>query len=246
MANPQPMDSRLEELENRVRAIETKKRDPWDKFQILASLLIPASITFVGYVYSQSIKAAEIQSNERITTEQQVMNRVQTRVGQAQLIATFMDALLSDKPERQRLAVEAVMVALPEDGPRLVAIVSKDSSRPEAKQTARSLLDHRRERLIQDCFSSEKPTRIQATTELVQGWRSDDQLIPALLAFASANKNNSSGIINTLVVLENVDKALLLANGEALKSFLNDSGIRSIGPQTQEHIGRVENRLRNL
>ena len=52
-----------------------------------------------------------------------------------------------------------------------------------------------------------------------------------------------SGIINSLVVLENVDRALLLAHGEAVRTFVNDSAIRSIGPQTQEHIKSIEARL---
>lgn len=245
MSGQESVETRLESLDRRLSAIEVKPRDFWDKFQIVASLLIPASITFVGYVYAQAAKDAELQSSERMATQQQITSQTQTRVGQAQLVSTFMDALLSESPQRQRLAIEAVLVALPEDGPRLVAIVSKDPSRPQTQETARSSLDDRRTRLIRDCFSNDKPTRIQATTELVQGWRSDEKLIPEILAAARANASNHSGIINTLVVLENVDQRLLLARAEEIKQFLDLDTIRSIGPQTQDHIRQVQARLGN-
>jgi len=236
-------DARFEAPENKSAKSERGPRDFWDKFSIVASLLIPASITVAGYLYSEASKQAEIQSTERIAAQQQVSSQIQARVGQAQLISTFMEALLSDNPLRQKLAIEAVLVALPEEGPRLVAIVSKDTSRPKAElaQVAQTSLDQRRSRLIDDAFSNDKATRIKATTELAQGWTSDDKLVPQLMNKAHENMANAAGLINSLVVLENVTPQLLVASKDDVRKVLDAA--RSKGPQTDAHVQRVEERL---
>lgn len=235
------LEHRLAEAEKRLQAIESKPRDFWDKFQIVVGLLIPASITLAGYLYSEAAKQAEIQSTERMAAQQQAVSQIQTKVGQAQLISTFMDALLSENPQRQRLAIEAVLVALPEDGPRLVSIVSQDRSRPEVRAAALSSLDQRRTRLIDEAFSGDKATRIRATTELVQGWRSDPLLVPRLIEVAAQKRSNASGVINALVILENVAQASLDPHRDAIQNFLNL--VRANGPQTETHVRQVEARL---
>lgn len=244
MVTPVTIEDRLGLAEKLIKELKHKRRDSWDIFQIFASLLIPASITFAGYLYSEGAKQAEIMSSERIAAQQQATTQIQVRIGQAQLVSTFMDALLSsDKPQRQRLAIEAVLVALPRDGPRLVAIVSQDKSSPQIQAAALSSLDQRRSRLIQDCFSNDKPTRIRATTELLEGWQADQMLVPELLTATRQNISNSSGAINALVILENVSAGILVSHQDDVKSLLNS--LRSAGPQTEAHVRQVESRLAN-
>ncbi len=242
VASESTIEERLALAEQRLESVSRKRRDFWDMFEIFAKLLIPASITLAGYLFSEAAKQAEITSSEHIAAQQQAISQIQARVGQAQLVSTFMEALLSsDKPQRQRLAIEAVLVALPEDGPRLVAIVSQDKSSPQIQAAAQLSLDQRRSRLIQDCFSNDKPTRIKATTELVQGWQTDEKLIPELLAAIRQNISNASGVINSLVILENVSARLLGAHRDEVNSILN--AVRSAGPQTASHVHQVELRL---
>lgn len=235
------LEERLSDLEKQMSSSNKNSKDPWDIFQIVASLLIPASIAFVGYRYSEASKQSEIASNQSIAAQQQSMAQIQVKVGQAQLISTFMDSLLSDNPKRQKLAMAAVLVALPDDGFGLVQIVSKDQSNPEAQKTALGLLDQRRSSLILNCFSDDKATRIRATTELVQGWQADDKLVPELMQTASKNLGNASGVINALVVLENVNLVALQANKEAVEPFLKS--VVSAGPQTAGHVAQVRARL---
>jgi hypothetical protein len=118
------IEDRLIATEKRIDELKKKPKDFWDIFQIVATLLIPASITLAGYWYSEAQKQAEILSSENIAAQQRDTSLMQVRVGQAQLISTFMESLLSEKPQRQKLAIEGVLVALPEEGPRLVQIVS--------------------------------------------------------------------------------------------------------------------------
>jgi hypothetical protein len=57
-------------LEAAVAKLKDKKKDSWDKFQILASLLIPASIALVGYLVANATKEAEVESASRIAVVQ--------------------------------------------------------------------------------------------------------------------------------------------------------------------------------
>jgi hypothetical protein len=236
-------ESGLDKIEARLSKLEHGKKDRWDKFQIVATLLIPASITWVGYYYSESMKRAEIESSQRIAEQQNETTRISAKVGQAQLISSFMDALLSRDAQKQRLAIEAILIALPEEGPRLVAVVSQSSPSPEVRNFAESSLDERRSNLIRSAFSEQKAVRISATQELVQGWRSDKDIVPQILQAASQT-SNQDGIVNALVVLENVDKANLAANTQKVKEFLDR--VEKTGPVTQDHVRRVRDRLQSL
>jgi hypothetical protein len=94
----------------RIDELKKRPKDFWDIFQIVATLLIPASITLAGYLYSEAQKQAEIRSSERIAAQQRETSQMQVRVGQAQLISTFMESLLSDNTQRQKLAIAGVLV----------------------------------------------------------------------------------------------------------------------------------------
>jgi hypothetical protein len=238
---PDSLEVRLSAAEKRIDELKKKPKDFWDVFQIIATLLIPASITVAGYMFSEAQKQAEIGSGERIAAQQRETSRMQVRVGQAQLISTFMESLLSDNAERQKLAIAGVLVALPEDGPRLVQIVSQDRSSPIAQQAAITSLDERRSRLIQDCFSNDKEARIRATTELVQGWQADEKLVVELVDIAKKNSANASGIINALVILENVNISVLLPHSDIVRQFVDI--VKSAGPQTSGHAAQVVARL---
>lgn len=65
------------------------------------------------------MKEAEIQSAQKLAVGQQTVARINTRVRQANLVKSFMDALLSAEPRKRKLAIEAMLISLPEDGPRL-------------------------------------------------------------------------------------------------------------------------------
>jgi len=110
-----PSRSGWSATEKRIDELKKKPKEFWDIFQIVATLLIPASITLAGYWYSDAQKQAEIRSSENIAAQLRDTSLMQVRVGQAQLISTFMESLLSEKPQRQKLAIEGVLVALPEE-----------------------------------------------------------------------------------------------------------------------------------
>src|SRR4051812_5975048 len=107
------VDERLDGLEAKVLKLQERKKDWVDVVGVLGGLLIPAAIAWTGYVFSESQKQAEIASAERLA-------EAQREAGDVSMVPPFFNELLSADPRRHKLAVEAVLIALPRDGPRLV------------------------------------------------------------------------------------------------------------------------------
>lgn len=231
------MEERLALLENEKR----KGKDKWDIFNIIASLLIPASIAFSGYYFSNALKQAEIQSSEALAARQAQIAIINAKVGQAELISEFLEPLTGDNEQKKRIAIRGILIALPEDGPQLVSAVSESDPNAEIQAYAKSELDMQREQLIKRAFDDEKPVRISATTDLIRGWSRDAKLVPELISYANQNLTHKSGVINTLVILQNVDSQSLRDNREAVLDFIQRA--RPNGPQTAEHGDKVQARL---
>lgn len=243
------MQERLLEIE---REISKGKKDGWDIFNIIASLAIPASIAGAGYMFSQGMKQAEIQSSREITAaEIESMESIAAReeniaiinakISQASLLATFIDHLTSEDLQRQKLAVKGILLALPDKGPEVVEIVSKSNNKPELQSFARDTLDDRRTELIVDMFSESKTARISATTELVRGWTNNPYLVPQLTEYTYENKNNKNGVINALTVLDATELDWLNEYFEMVESTLK--AVENNGPQTMELVNAIRNQF---
>ena len=89
------LTTRVDKLTRDIGELKDKRKDGWDKFQIIAALLIPASIAAVGFMVSKSLKEAEIASAKELASGQEAVARINARVGQANLVNSFMDALLT-------------------------------------------------------------------------------------------------------------------------------------------------------
>jgi hypothetical protein len=232
---------KMKSLEKRLIAIESKKKDIWDIFKIIASLLIPLAIAFSGYYFSTAMKAAEIKSNEVLASRQESIAIINAKVAQARLIASFLEPLTGDDAQKKKIAIKGILIALPDEGPNIVSTISVTDESEEIQRYAKSSLDKRRRQLIQDIFSKNKRARISATTELVSGWRKDEKLVPLMLDFAISNISHKSGAINTLVVLQNVDAEFLKENQNQLEAFFEKAAPN--GLQTKQHIDKVRERL---
>ena len=100
------VEKKISELEKEIDNLKPKKKDIWDRFQIVGSILIPFAIAFVGWQYSISMKEAEIQSATKLTKLQlefskqqeifdQEISLTNARVSQVGLVASFLESLLS-------------------------------------------------------------------------------------------------------------------------------------------------------
>jgi hypothetical protein len=233
---------RLTELEVRLALLESQKgKDKWDIFNIVASLLIPASIAFAGYYFSNALKQAEIDSNRALADRQEQIAIINAKVGQAELISEFLEPLTGENEQKKRVAIRGILIALPEDGPQIVNAVSQSDPSAEIQEYATTELDMQREQLIRRAFDDEKPVRIAATTDLIRGWSRDAKLVPELIAYANQHIAHKSGVINALVILQNVDIQSLKDHREAVLEFTERA--RPNGPQTAEEADKVRARL---
>ena len=124
-----PLAEKVAELEKSIDALKVNPKDGWDKAQILSAFLVPVAITVVGYLFSQSTKEAEISIAE-----------TNARVSQAQLVQSFTSSLTSDNPDQRKIAIEAVLLALPDDGTRLVETVKEFDPDASVREFARQRL----------------------------------------------------------------------------------------------------------
>ena len=93
---------RLAELERAVRRLKQRPKDPWDKAQVFAAFLVPATIALVGFLVSRSSDAEKLAlANKELT------------ITEAKLIASVIEPLVSADPGRQILAAGVVLHALP-------------------------------------------------------------------------------------------------------------------------------------
>lgn len=104
------------------------------------------------------------------------------------------------------------------------------------------------ERLIQDIFSLNKKTRLQTTETLVTYWTQDESLISNLIDFANnrfgPERQNMSGIINTIFVLNRMDSELLEKNKDEVLEFINKVEQLENRNQTQEYLETLKDRMK--
>lgn len=195
-------------------------KDVWDRLTALATILVPAAIALAGHFIAQGLKQAEISSEERRAEQSRSIAEDNTKIAQASLINTMMKSLTSPNPQERKLAVEAVLIALPEQGPILVRTIAQSDEDKTVQVAAKSSLEQRVSTLIRDLFSKDAQARIGAAQDLIQGWRNEPNVVQALVEFAIQNSENSNGVFNTVVVLNEFSLKVLEVNRALIINFL--------------------------
>jgi hypothetical protein len=197
---------------------DAPKKDIWDRLTALATILVPAAIALAGHFIAQGLKQAEISSEERRAEQSHLIAEANTKIAQASLINTMMKSLTSTNAQERKLAVDAVLIALPEQGPTLVRTIAQSDEDKTVQAAARQSLETRVTSLVRQLFSTDARERISAAQDLVQGWRNDPNVVLELVTFAMQNKENANGVYNSVVVLnEFTPRALQAHKAEVLK-----------------------------
>jgi hypothetical protein len=215
---------RLDQLEERVEQIRPKKRSFWDIFQIIGTLLIPASITVVGYIYTETSKEKEIE-----------IARINSQVNQAQLISTFMEPLMSGDTVKKEIAMNAILIGIPQKGKQIVEVLSKTGVDRNTQKLAENALDSRRTALIKQLYASDKSQRVSAAQDLITSWRDDPRVVQEMVAAAKTSieipdyyPDQRNGLYNCMIVLNQMNPNVLKRYGEELKTLFqripNDYG----------------------
>ncbi len=94
---------------------------------------------------------------------------------------------------------------------------------------------------VGEMFSSNKTSRIGATTKLIIERKNDPATVLLAVKTATAQPKNMSGVINTLVLLESVNPAILKRHRREIEALLD--AVKDNGSQTEMHIKKVRSRL---
>lgn len=234
----------LDELEKRVAQLESRPKDPWDIAQAIGGLLLPAAIAYGGWYYSEAQSRAQIVSSQQMHERDVAVANVGARVNQASLVATFMEALTGDDPERRNLAIRAVLIALPEEGPDLVREVQVSTSDTSTARYAADALDTRRDVLIDRLFAPRGEDRIRASQDLLRGWGTRAAMVPALIRRARQEPTNANGLYNVLGVLVQMDAGALRAARADVEPFLGEAErAPAAGARIRALVQQVRSRL---
>lgn len=94
---------------------------------------------------------------------------------------------------------------------------------------------------VAELFATEKSARIAATTRSIIERKGDSGFVLQAVRAASAQPDNKSGVINTLVFLESADPALLRRHQTEIERLLK--AVEDNGPETTSHVEKVKGRL---
>jgi hypothetical protein len=245
------IEQELAELKAQVAKLERPAKDWWDRLQVFGTLLVPLAIALGANHFSAQMKQAEIESAAATAEAQRQIEETRgdrdyaiattnARISQGGFLRTLLDDLLSTDPRKQKLASQAVMVALPESGPALLRVLEQTGT-VETQRTATAALDNRRPVLIEQFFSESRAIRQAAYESLTSGWSADSTIVPELISTARDNKANADGVYNTLVFLSHMNREALRPHVAEIRRFSQE--MESIGPRTKARAEVLRSRL---
>jgi hypothetical protein len=222
------VESKLQDIEKRLADVDQRlatatKKDIWDRFSQIGPILITLAVAAGGWVVTDMMKRMDVTAAQRQIIMQENTSRMTTRVSQAQLVSTFLNPLLGDDPDAQKLAIKALLIALPEEGPDLVQTLSSTTDSTEIQQFAQAALDDGRSNLVDELFSTDDDLRSGAQVELSHGWVRDPQLVSDLLTAADQNADNIPAINAAISVLYSMDVDLLAQHKPDIETLLSNS-----------------------
>lgn len=168
--------------------------------------LNPLLLLVVGYVLNLGIQENrnELERNTAqiaaLKADAEIASiKLQQRVEKAKVITAFFADLAGADDRRRKLAIQAILIALPEEAPKVVMVIEsfeKDTGTGQGKDAivARDALEGVRAKLVEDLFSNIKAVRLEALTALRGGWLDDSRLVDLLLNKATADLNEQINV----------------------------------------------------
>jgi hypothetical protein len=231
---------KLEEELKQLKQLKKPKRDFWDIFQIVSALLIPASITFLGLYYT------DVNSQK-----EQEISRMNSQVNQAQLISTFLDPLMSTDSVKKAIAINAILIGIPNQGKMIVEVLSRSMDIDNStRNSARNAIDTRRTTLIKTLYSEQKSDRVNAADDLIRNWNDDPKVLEEMITAANLSlryedyyPDRANGLYNCVVVMNNLNQSLLKKYDEELLELFDQipESYTLTRDVSQEIIGKIKN-----
>jgi hypothetical protein len=224
-------------------ADKSRPKDSWDRLAAIGSIATPIVAVLLGIYLPIALGAAQREADDRARDRQLDVAEVGARATKASVIPPLLDALLSADKTRQKMAISALLIALPEEGPGLVQQIqlAQSDGRTSVIEHARKALDARRGELIRDAFALDPTTREQAARNLATGWREDPKLAAALVQQAQQEPGNKAGAQAAVTILGSISAPALAKDSAAVRRFLDDADRR--GLSTRQATGSVRLKL---
>jgi hypothetical protein len=227
-------------------------KDIWDKMQAIGSLLSGIAVPVILFVAAQKVEelqkaaAKEAMEREQLATERArerelAISEISVRVSQASVIPPLIDGLLSTDVQRRKLAISAVLIALPEDGPKLVREISTEAPDQEVRTYASSALQSRKDHLVGELYAEDADARKGAARALAEGWRNDPDLAKRIVDQADANKDDPNGVYNSVAVLAAMSPQALAQHKARVETFVRNAAAQ--GDKTAAQAERVKTKL---
>jgi hypothetical protein len=205
----------------------SKKKDPWEKLQLLTPILIPVTIAFVGFYFTNRYNDNQLQLQRFNDENQRAISFVNAGVAQSGLIKDLIQHLTSKDTSVQKIAIVTVLYAAPIPGKQIVDILAVKGN-DNTRSTASNALADKKMDLLQSLFSTQKGIRIVAANEIISSWTTDESLLTELIKKAGncLSDGNSSpdcddGVYNTIIVLPSFSRPLLLKHKQELNELVH-------------------------
>lgn len=230
------LEIQLKLIDAKLDKITNKPVNIWEKVGILLGVLTPATIAGLGFYINSEINERELAMAEQRDIVAQAMAEKRDRVARLSLVPAFVDALSSNEPKKQLLAIRTIRLVMPEDGPAILeGVVDQDNSplNDAVKAAAKVELDGQISKWVTDLYSPDKPTRIFAFDAMTNSGVSPELIAPPLVEWSAKNLDNKDGIFNTLryLNLKPDPAATFQLDPNTLKSLAESAKVN--GPSTQ-------------
>jgi hypothetical protein len=215
---------------------------------LLSGVAVPV-ILFVAAQKAEQLQKASAKSaleRDRVASEnarerELAIAEISARVAQASVIPPLIDGLLSNDVQRRKLAISAILIALPQDGPNLVREIGTEAEEKAVQDYAAGALKHRKKQLVANLYAEDADTRKTAARALVDGWRDDPELPALVVEQAHANPKDETGVYNSVVVLAGLSSKALESNRARVESFVSSASAQ--GAKTAAQAERVKTKL---
>jgi hypothetical protein len=192
-------EQRINNLEAAVKKLESKPKDAWDKFQILAAVLIPASISLAGYFFAKATKDAELNRIDIQSRSDQEIAKTNARVLQAELVTKLIEQLTSANPATRQLSLALVKYVIPDakNAEQLLQTISQTDPDAGVRQAAATVAMTSTTPVI-GLFSDDEHEFEQARSVLRAFGSYYSTALVELLALASKHPEKTRGLLEAL------------------------------------------------
>jgi hypothetical protein len=212
---------------------ETKK-DKWDVMTavgtLIGSLGIPILVVWLGWWLpakaAQAQQAADALGRER----ELAATEVSARVAKATVIPALMDGLLSTEAPRRKMAIFAILIALPAEGPDLIRQLELTADSEQVRVEAATALRERQVQLVNGVFAKDPSLRLRSQQALIDGYHADPEMARNLVARAQAPGVSEEAVQSATAVVGALSEGAVAPNRQTVDRFLGSAAVQKAAP----------------